>query len=157
MSVLQKVCVFESCCWLIWSIDFHISVESWSLYVIDTHNISSILESKCVAHENQINFIVTLHLDSINAVYSRNQWPWILFKVVVVFWQNLLHEYHFFRSHGLHDEATVVAKEEKASACSSSFTGWEYLLSIVFWVKRLQELLKVNPVLKSNPLEQWCR
>jgi hypothetical protein len=56
--------------------------------------------------------------------------------VGVVFWQNFLHEHHFFRSHGLHNEAPVVAKEEKASTCSSSFSRWEYLLSVVFWVKR---------------------
>jgi len=58
--------------------------------------------------------------------------------MLVVVWQDLLHELLLALSHGLDYETPVVAEEEEAAASSGGFSGREDLVTVVLWIQRLE-------------------
>lgn len=62
--------------------------------------------------------MVALFLDRIDTVDSGDQGFRVLFQVLVVVRQDLLHELLFAIRHCLYDEAPVMTEEEEAPTCS---------------------------------------
>jgi len=76
------------------------------------------LPSEGVAHEHQVDLVVALFLDRIDPVDSGDQGFRVLFQVLVVIRQDLLHELLFAIRHCLYDKAPVMTEEEEAPTCS---------------------------------------
>lgn len=116
-------------------------------------DICPVLEPQCVAHQDQVDLLVSFHLDSVDAIDPCEEGFRVPFEMFVVVWQDLLHELLLALSHGLHDEPPVVAEEEEAPACSRGFSRREDLVAIVLWIQRLKKPLEVDSVDKSDALE----
>ena len=85
-------------------------------------DIGSVLKFEGVSHEDQVNHLVALHFYSVNSVDSREERLRVLFEMLIVVWQNLLHEFLFTFGHRLDDKASVVAEEEKTATSAGSLT-----------------------------------
>lgn len=85
-------------------------------------DIGSVLKFERVSHEDQIYHLVALHFYSVNTVDSREKRLRVLFEMLIVIWQNLLHEFLFTFGHSLDDKASVVAEEEKTATSAGSLT-----------------------------------
>ena len=68
-----------------------------------------------------------------NPINFREHGEWVLFQVSNVVWQDFLENFKLCLLHSLYNKLLIMAKEEKASTLTRTFTSAENLLSIELW------------------------
>ena len=64
--------------------------EKAAFEIINSINIVFIIKAQCVTHQNQMHFLVVLHLNGVNAVDARDERVFILLQMCVKLRQDLL-------------------------------------------------------------------
>ena len=79
--ICYEVLVFQSRCVI--GASFHKSTKRASLQIIDPLYIILIVETQCVSHEDQVNFVVVLHLNCVDTIDTREDGSGITHEINV--------------------------------------------------------------------------
>ena len=91
MLVGHKVLVFQSRC--VTRASFDQPAESTALQVIDPADVVFIIKAECIAHQNEMHFLIVLHLDSVDTVDAREERLRVSFEVLVEAWEHSLNQF----------------------------------------------------------------
>lgn len=153
--VAHKVLVFQSRC--VRSSALYLPTESAPFQIVDSLHIVFVVKPESVAHEDEVHLLIVLHLDRVDAVDARQERVGVLLQVLVHLGQNLFDQDALLITHSLHNEASVVAEKEETARSTGSLTRLKDLVSVRPRVKRLLNLVKVDVVHGSHPLEDTGR
>jgi len=111
------------------------SLERGTLQVVNLADVSPVLPSQSVAHQDDVDVLQTLHIQRVDAVDPCKQRLRVLLQVQVVRWNELLHEFEFTFGHSLHDESSIVAEEKEAATFTRGFSRRKDLLTVLLVVE----------------------
>ena len=99
-------------------------------------------------------------IDSVNVWNDRLAFA--LFDKLHPLWEHFNQFSLFFRVYCLHDELSILGKEKEASTLTSlvvllSLICFENLVSVVLWIKTLDDINIFNPISLSDIFENFWR